>query len=348
MFVAKKLGPPPKLKGDSSVEDDLLLYSYGLEFKAKMLGLRPIEGAFGAERGGGGDKMAVSEDCLAALKANLAASKRHKRRVLVDVSLNGIVVMEEKNRKLLHRHAVADVLFIALDVSDARNCGYIARGDGIGSGAGNGAGNSVFVGIRSADKTAKDVFTAMQVVVGLACEYEMQQQQQQQQQKMAAIVAREKEEEERRKGETKEGETESAKLSDAQITDDDDAGIDDIDEAALADIEELLGRVRALDARGVAVRLALEKCAQDILDISRVSAAEMESELQADAAEMTKTGAKEEDEAEVKGMLEMLEPGASLEKMGRVVEVDEGVGEETGSVGGDGMITFGQVMESEA
>ena len=314
VIVAKKLGPPPKLRGDGSVDDDLLLYSYGIEFKAKMLGIRPVDASFGS-----GDKMAVSEDCLAALKANLTASKRRKQRALVDVSLNGIVIMEEKSRKLLHRHAIADVVFIALDVADARNCGYIAKGDG-GGGAANFSAN--FVGIRALDKTAKDLFTAMQVVVGLSCEFEMQQQQQQQQQqhKLASVKQREEI--------VLDDDGDKPSVDNQTENDNDDAGIEaDDDDEYNEEIDDILRRVTDLIQRGTNVRLALEKCDAELTRVTSITREEMTRELLQDAAELTRQGSCEEDEAEAREMIAMLEEGRSLLSSSGI-ESDEGVGEE--------------------
>ena len=348
IIVAKKLGPPPKLKGDGSVEDDLLLYTYGLEFKAKMLGIRPIDAAFdggsgsGNSSSGGGDKMAVSEDCLAALKANLAASKgRHKQRVVVDVSLNGIVVMEEKSRKLLRRHAITDVVFIALDVADARNCGFIAKNDAGYAGGSDAAAPTVFVGLRAADKSAKDIFTALQVVVGLACEFEMQKQQERRVSATACSTGSVPVNSKLQEDAIVKEEEANAKRVDNRDTvvrkaleEETDAGIDsDVDDAAtLEEIDEMLRRLESLDARGAAVCLALNNFHEDLGTMSSTSREEMTEELLKDAEDAMRSGRKEEDEEEAKRMIEMLQAGASL-RMGmsqRLVETDEGVGVDEG------------------
>ena len=63
-----------------------------------------------------GDKMKMCEDALERLKAELASTKEHKTRITVDVSLEGIRIMEEKTRKLLYSHKVHQLVFIAFDV----------------------------------------------------------------------------------------------------------------------------------------------------------------------------------------------------------------------------------------
>ena len=63
-----------------------------------------------------GDKMKMCEDALERLKAELASTKEHKTRITVDVSLEGIRIMEEKSRKLLYSHKVHQLVFIAFDV----------------------------------------------------------------------------------------------------------------------------------------------------------------------------------------------------------------------------------------
>ena len=69
-----------------------------------------------------GDKMKMCEDALERLKAELASTKEHKTRISVDVSLEGIRIMEEKSRKLLYFHQVHQLVFIAFDVKVLRGC----------------------------------------------------------------------------------------------------------------------------------------------------------------------------------------------------------------------------------
>jgi len=112
-----------------------------------------------------GDKMKMSEDALERLKAELASTKEHKTRITVDVSIEGIRVMEEKSRRLLYFHKAHQLVFIAFDVKEPRGCGYIAdTGD-----------KYHFIGIKSMEKSSANLVGALQELIALSFEVKVQQ-----------------------------------------------------------------------------------------------------------------------------------------------------------------------------
>jgi len=160
VYIPKKSGSPPKPQNRQrpTLDDDIAKYNYGLEFRAKLIGVDELGMS-------GGDKMKMSEEALERLKAELASSKEHKVRITVDVSLEGIRIMEEKSRRLLHQHKVHQLVFIAYDVKEPRGCGYIVDNDG----------RCDFVGIKSMERNSQNLVAALQELIALSFEVKVQQ-----------------------------------------------------------------------------------------------------------------------------------------------------------------------------
>lgn len=163
IYIPKKTGSPPKplrrKKGQGpSLDEDIAKFNYGLEFKAKLVGVEEMGAATG-------DKMKMAEDAMERLKASLTSSKEHKQRITVDISLEGIRIMDEKTRRLLFLHPVHNLVFIAFDVKgDLRGCGYIAAVKG----------QCDFIGIKSMEKSCENLVSALQELIALSFEVKVQ------------------------------------------------------------------------------------------------------------------------------------------------------------------------------
>ena len=78
----------------SGVNDASRFAGAGVDFKAKLIGVEDVEEARG-------DKMC--QIAMAKLKAGVKASREHKPRINVNVSLDGIKVVDEKTSVSIHR-----------------------------------------------------------------------------------------------------------------------------------------------------------------------------------------------------------------------------------------------------
>ncbi|CAD5111676.1 DgyrCDS956 [Dimorphilus gyrociliatus] len=92
----------------------------GVDFKAKLIGHEEV-----AEPRG--DKICV--DTMNKLKfiaqQNLRGSGIHKPRIILNINLTGLQILDEKSRAVLHQHHVHRISFISRDPNDARAFGYI-------------------------------------------------------------------------------------------------------------------------------------------------------------------------------------------------------------------------------
>ncbi|XP_064607234.1 disabled homolog 1-like isoform X2 [Liolophura sinensis] len=111
-----------KLKGKKDKNDPSRFQGEGVNFRAKLIGVDDVESARG-------DKMC--QESLQKLKAAVKASGEHKQRILVNVSLEGLTLIDERTKAIEHNHAVHRISFISRDVTDNRAFGYIyGVGDG--------------------------------------------------------------------------------------------------------------------------------------------------------------------------------------------------------------------------
>nr|XP_054764726.1 disabled homolog 2-like [Lytechinus pictus] len=117
----------------------------GIDFKSKMIGIEPV----GEARG---DKMCM--DAMIKLKYLVKTSGEHKARIIINVSIEGIRILDEKTREVLHQHEVHRISFISRDPTDPRAFGYVYGEQG----------NHKFYGIKTEKQadalvlTLKDLF----------------------------------------------------------------------------------------------------------------------------------------------------------------------------------------------
>ncbi|XP_067677677.1 disabled homolog 1-like isoform X2 [Haliotis asinina] len=147
----------------------------GLNFRAKLIGVDDVAEARG-------DKMCQMS--MQKLKASVKAAGEHKQRIVVNVSLEGLKIIDGISMAIQYTHAVHRISFIARDVSDSRAFGYIF---------GVGDGTHKFFAIKTEKQaeqlvlTLRDLFQAVydmkkQEVEDAKKKQEEDQQQQQQQQ----------------------------------------------------------------------------------------------------------------------------------------------------------------------
>ncbi|XP_060081349.1 disabled homolog 1-like isoform X2 [Ylistrum balloti] len=94
----------------------------GVNFNAKLIGVDDVPDARG-------DRMC--QETIYRLKLSVKASGQHKQRIIVNVSEEGIKLIDLKTAVVNYTHAVHKISFISRDVTDSRAFGYIfGVGDG--------------------------------------------------------------------------------------------------------------------------------------------------------------------------------------------------------------------------
>ncbi|OWF42928.1 Protein disabled [Mizuhopecten yessoensis] len=94
----------------------------GVNFNAKLIGVDDVPDARG-------DRMC--QETIYRLKLSVKASGQHKQRIIVNVSEEGIKLIDFKTDVVNYTHAVHKISFISRDVTDSRAFGYIfGVGDG--------------------------------------------------------------------------------------------------------------------------------------------------------------------------------------------------------------------------
>lgn len=106
----------PRKSKDSQKNDPFRFQGEGVFFKAKIIGIDDVP----APRG---DKMC--QESLQRLKVAVKSSGDHKKKVLVNVSLEGLKIFDEKTTVVTYTHKVHKISFIARDTGDPRAFGYV-------------------------------------------------------------------------------------------------------------------------------------------------------------------------------------------------------------------------------
>ncbi|XP_048763605.2 disabled homolog 1-like isoform X2 [Ostrea edulis] len=88
----------------------------GVVFNAKLIGMSDVADARG-------DKMC--QETILAQKIAVKSSGQHKQRIIINISEEGIKLIDLRTATLLHHHPVHKISFISRDVSDRRAFGYI-------------------------------------------------------------------------------------------------------------------------------------------------------------------------------------------------------------------------------
>ncbi|XP_062570861.1 disabled homolog 1-like isoform X2 [Saccostrea cucullata] len=88
----------------------------GVVFNAKLIGVSDVADARG-------DRMC--QETILAQKMAVKAAGQHKQRIIINISEEGIKLIDLRTATLLHHHPVHKISFISRDVSDRRAFGYI-------------------------------------------------------------------------------------------------------------------------------------------------------------------------------------------------------------------------------
>ncbi|XP_076462168.1 uncharacterized protein LOC143294668 isoform X2 [Babylonia areolata] len=94
----------------------------GVSYRAKIIGIEDVPEARGDE---------MCQEKMMKLKEQVKAGGQHKQRIFVNVTLEGLRIVDASTTNVLHTHPAHQISFISRDVTDSRAFGYIySAGDG--------------------------------------------------------------------------------------------------------------------------------------------------------------------------------------------------------------------------
>lgn len=100
----------------SVVIDDEKRFSDGVRFKGKLVGIEPVM----ASRG---DKMC--QNALKNLRLLRRSTSSHKQRIIININLNGVQLLDQKTNDLVANHVINLISYITRDITDNRTFGYV-------------------------------------------------------------------------------------------------------------------------------------------------------------------------------------------------------------------------------
>ncbi|KAH3867408.1 disabled homolog 1-like isoform X2 [Dreissena polymorpha] len=94
----------------------------GIDFTAKLIGIADVESARGEE---------MCQESMLRLKQIVKQSKQHKQKIIVNISLVGIRIVDTRTQAVQSIHEISKISFILRDRFDHRAFGYVYdAGDG--------------------------------------------------------------------------------------------------------------------------------------------------------------------------------------------------------------------------